>query len=150
MTMSFNFTQIFNGVRKCIHHRLTRTICQEMSTTSLMRYLFQNYLCCCIFTLRANKRRSALGWQLTDRNDGARGECLERPQKIIKRELVDLLFKCLSRDLWWLRVKSAIDSDDLLKTLVQRMGNWTQILSRMFCETSNTCRARRQAYTCIA
>lgn len=70
----------------------------EVSVSKLFVVLF----------LHANKRRSAPGWQLTDRNVGARGECLERPQKIIKRELVDLLFKYVSRDVWWLCEKSAV------------------------------------------
>lgn len=70
-----------------VHQRRARTICQKMSTTLLMRYLFQNYVCCCIFTLGANKRRSAPGWQLTDRNVGARGECLERRRKSLKENL---------------------------------------------------------------
>ncbi len=122
-----------------------------MSTPLLMRYLIQNHLCCCIFTLGANKRRSAPCRQLTDRNVGARGECLERPQKIIKRELVDLLFKYVSRDVRWLCEKSAIPTKSWRFVKNHGWGNSrgtdSYVLSLTFCEISNICvRARRNIH----
>ncbi len=119
-----------------------------------MRYLIQNHLCCCIFTLGANKRRSAPCRQLTDRNVGARGECLERPQKIIKRELVDLLFKYVPCGGYVRKALFLRKVDDLLKTTVEGIisrGTDSYVLSLTFCEISNICvRAFTQGHTCAA